>query len=327
MPRQARLDAPGTLHHVMIRGIEGREIFEDRQDREEFISRIGNLVKETGTKIVAWVLMSNHVHLLIFSGHAGISSFMRKLLTGYALSYNRRHHRRGHLFQNRYKSIVCEEESYLLELIRYIHLNPVRASVVKSIEELDRYPWCGHSTLMGEIENEWQERDYVLRQFSNKESVAIRLYRKFIEEGRDQGKRPELVGGGLIRSLGGWSQVLSLKSRGEMIACDARILGGGDFVTRILKEANKNLKRQVRVSERKEILERYIKKVCREEGIMEEELRMGGQRRKVSRVRAKASYYLSCKLGIPMAEVARHLGVCTSAIAKAVRIWEANFEK
>jgi len=97
MARQARLDAPGTLHHVMIRGIERSPIFKDDQDREDFISRMGKLTQETGTRILAWALMRNHVHLLFFSGPAGISQFMRRLLTGYALRYNRRHPRNGHL--------------------------------------------------------------------------------------------------------------------------------------------------------------------------------------------------------------------------------------
>ena len=144
MPRQARLDSPGTLHHVMIRGIEGKAIFRDNRDRKEFVLRLGNRSKETGTHILAWSLLRNHVHLLLFSGPAGLPLFMRRLLTGYAQGFNRRHRRRGHLFQNRYQSIVCEEDPYLLELVRYVHLNPLRASSVKSLGELDRYPWSGH---------------------------------------------------------------------------------------------------------------------------------------------------------------------------------------
>ena len=184
MPRQARLDAPGTLHHVMIRGIEKAPIFKDDQDRQDFTSRMGMLAQESRTKIVAWALMRNHVHLLFFSGPSGISKFMRRLLTGYALRYNRRHRREGHLFQNRYKSIICEEQTYLLELVRYIHLNPLRAAVVKSMDELDRYPWSGHTALVGKGTNDWQEIEYVLRQFYERERKAIRAYRKFMEEGK-----------------------------------------------------------------------------------------------------------------------------------------------
>lgn len=327
MPRQARLDAPGTLHHVMTRVIEGLQIFQDDQDREDFLSRIGQIVEATGTKILAWVLMDNHVHLLMFSGHQGISKFMRRLLTGYAIRYNRKYHRIGHLFQNRYKSIVCEEEPYLLELVRYIHLNPLRASIVKNMEELDRYPWSGHSVLIGKNKNGWQEREYVLSQFSENRGRAIRVYRKFVEEGKDQGRRKELVGGGLIRSLGGWSQVLSLRGKKERVGHDARILGGEDFVTAILREADKSLKRQLRFGGRKDFVEQVIKKLCKEEGIKEEELQNGGRRKKVSRARSRISYYLSHEMGIPMAEIARHVGVCTSAVAKAIKNMESESEK
>jgi putative transposase len=122
MPRGARLDAPGTLHHVMVRGIEGKSIVSDDADRAFFVSRMGKISVATGTKIYAWALMTNHAHILLRSGAAGLSTFMRRLLTGYASGYNRRHKRHGHLFQNRYKSIVCEEEPYFLRLVSYIHL-------------------------------------------------------------------------------------------------------------------------------------------------------------------------------------------------------------
>jgi REP element-mobilizing transposase RayT len=109
MPRQARLDAPGTLHHVMIRGIEKRNIVDDNWDRTAFVSRLGDQAKKTGTSIYAWSLLKNHAHFLLRSGYSGLPKFMRRFLTGYAVGYNRRHKRFGHLFQNRYKSILCED--------------------------------------------------------------------------------------------------------------------------------------------------------------------------------------------------------------------------
>ena len=327
MPRQARLDAPGTLHHVMIRGIERSPIFKDDQDRKDFISRMGMLAQETRTKIVAWVLMRNHVHLLLFSGPTGISKFMRRLLTGYALRYNRRHRRNGHLFQNRYKSIICEEESYLLELVRYIHLNPLRAAMVKSMGELDHYPWSGHRVLVGKGKNDWQEKEYVLHQFHEREGKAIRAYRKYMEEGKDQGRRPELVGGGLVRSLGGWSQVLPLGRPREKMEHDCRILGSGDFVAEIIREAEKKVRRFLRAGEIGKSIDNAIKEICLKEGVLEQELRMGGRTRKVSAVRAKISYHLSHEFGISRAEIARQLGVCTSAIAKAIQNMEGAENK
>ena len=141
MPRRARLDAPGTLHHVIIRGIERRKIVDDDQDRQAFVNRLGDLVIETETQVFAWALMTNHAHILLKSSAYGVSKFMSRLLTGYAIQYNRRHGRHGHLFQNRYKSIVCQEDAYFKELVRYIHLNPLRAQMVSSAKALEKCTW------------------------------------------------------------------------------------------------------------------------------------------------------------------------------------------
>ncbi|MFC1578356.1 transposase, partial [Thermodesulfobacteriota bacterium] len=163
MPRRARLDAPGTLHHVIVRGIERRRIVDDVADRKTFVERLGQLATDTQTGIYAWALMTNHAHILLRSSEIGLSGFMRRLLTGYAIYYNRRHRRWGHLFQNRYKSIICDEDTYFKELVRYIHLNPLRAKMVKSLSKLDRYRWSGHGAIMGKVKYDWQDRDYTLR--------------------------------------------------------------------------------------------------------------------------------------------------------------------
>ncbi len=131
MPRKARIDAPGALHHIIVRGIERRNIFLDDVDRENFLARLGAVIEDTQTACFAWALIPNHVHLLLRTGDGPISRVMQRLLTGYAVSFNRRHRRHGHLFQNRYKSILCQEDAYLLELVRYIHLNPLRAKMVQ----------------------------------------------------------------------------------------------------------------------------------------------------------------------------------------------------
>ena len=115
---------------------------------------MGGLALETDTAIYAWALLTNHAHILLRSGPAGLSKYMRRLLSGYAIFYNRRHQRHGHLFQNRYKSIVWEEESYFKELVRYIHLNPLRGKQVESFSKLSHYPWCGHSIIVGRETND-----------------------------------------------------------------------------------------------------------------------------------------------------------------------------
>lgn len=293
-------------------------IFRDDDDRKDFLARLSDLTEKTKTRILAWALLDNHVHLLFFSGPEGIATFMRRLLTGYSIRFNRRHRRSGHLFQNRYKSIVCEEEPYLLELVRYIHLNPLRARIVRDLRELDRFPWTGHAVLMGNRQNDWQERSYVLRHFGKRGVKAIAAYRKFMEEGIGQGRRADLMGGGLIRSMGGWSRVGSLRKSGERAEHDDRVLGGGDFVAGILAEAEKRLKGQMRIRRDKETVDRIIRKNCKEAGIGEEELRAGGKRREVTKVRAEIAYRLNRELGLSLAEIARQLGVGTSAIGMAL---------
>ncbi len=246
MPRQARLDVPGALHHIMVRGINKSPIFDDEQDRARFLERLGQKVTEARASVYAWVLMDNHVHILFKSGQEGISTVMRKLLTGYAQYYNRRHRRTGHLFENRYKSILCDEDHYLLPLIRYIHLNPVRAGIITTLRELDSYPWSGHSTIMEKTRHDWMDTAYVLTQFGNRKRAARNAYCAFVAEGMGMGRIPELTGGGLIRSKGGWSQVLSARRKGQKEEFDERILGSGDFVNAILKEAEEKIRSQLK---------------------------------------------------------------------------------
>ena len=191
------------MHHLIARGIGKRKIFDDDLDRNLFLERLGTILVETQTLCYAWALIPNHFHLLIRTGKVPVSTVMRRLLTGHAVTYNRRHRRWGHLFQDRYKSILCDEDPYFLELVRYIHLNPLRAGIVKEISQLDAYPFCGHSFVMGKFSNEWQDVKAVLQAFGSRAISASRCYGDFVAQGIEQGKRSDLIGGGLIRSMGG----------------------------------------------------------------------------------------------------------------------------
>jgi REP element-mobilizing transposase RayT len=156
----------------MVRGIERREIFRDSKDKDGFVERLGDIIKATGTSCYAWALLSNHVHLLLRTGRRPIATVMRRLLTGHAVTFNRRHNRHGQLFQNRYKSVLCQEDPYLLELVRYIHLNPLRAKLVKNYASLRKYEYCGHGFILGKKGNDWQEVDYVLGFFNDRKAKA-----------------------------------------------------------------------------------------------------------------------------------------------------------
>lgn len=318
MPRQARLDVPGALHHIMVRGINKSAIFEDDQDRQKFIERLEKNILEAKCSIYAWALMTNHVHLLFKSGGKGISTVMRKLLTWYAIYYNRRHKRTGHLFENRYKSILCDEDNYLLALIRDIHLNPLRVGLAKTLDDLDRYYWSGHSAMMGKRDCPWMDTDYVLLQFNDTKRKARYAYRKFLQEGIAMGRQPELTGGGLIRSLGGWSTVQSSQRRGRKTEYDERILGSGDFVTAIFREAEEKEVRQLKIRRSGLTLQGLIDKECKSAKINPQELKSGSRRKVVSGVRLKIARRGVDELCLTSAEIARQLGVCTSTITRAL---------
>ncbi|MBC8246123.1 MAG: transposase [Deltaproteobacteria bacterium] len=316
MPRQARLDAPGTLHHVIIRGIERKKIVSNDQDRQDFVGRLGKIALETETLVYAWALMTNHAHILLRSGPSGLPRYMRRLLTGYAISYNHRHRRNGHLFQNRYKSIVCEEDSYFKELVRYIHLNPLRAKLVDNLTQLERYRYCGHSVLVGSVKNDWQDRDYVLNWFGPKERMAKRAYRGFVKMGIDQGHRPDLVGGGLIRSQGGWAAVEALRRLGVREKSDERILGSSEFVEQLIQQSDQARKEQFSVHERQRRIVLYVERICKKENVSTKALKAGSRRQKVSAIRSQLARKLVEDWGISLTGTGRHLGVSPSAIAK-----------
>jgi len=309
----------------MVRGINKTDIFMDDQDRVSFLQRLGENIAETKSSVYAWVLMSNHVHILYKSGKEGISRVMRKLLTWYAIYFNRRHKRSGHLFENRYKSILCEEDRYLLELIRYIHLNPIRSGIVKDIEALNDYPWSGHSAVMGKSKCQWMDTEYVLAQFGTKKKAATKAYRRFREKGLNIKYGSELTGGGLIRSLGGWSQVLSMRRRSQEEEFDERILGDGSFVHDILKEAEEKEIRQLKLRHSGRTITEIIEEECRKRQVSPKELYGGSRRNKVSQTRALIAYRSIEELGLSTAEIARHLGVATSTVTRAIaRVEELN---
>ena len=319
MPRSARLDAPGVLHHIMVRGIERRAIFRNNLDREDFLKRLEVLLPECQMECYAWVLMKNHVHLLLRSSATGISQLMRRLLTGYAVYFNHRYRRHGQLFQNRFKSIICQEDAYFKKLVRYIHLNPVRAKVVDDIKSLNSYPFCGHSALMGKHKRPWQQTDFVLKFFDQKLSVARKRYVEYVKSGFDQGKRPELVGGGLIRSHGGWKAVKKDRLRGQdRVKSDARILGDSDFVTQMLEQANEKLDHHYELKSRGYDLAEVEKRVMEIFGIERDIIYSKGRRQQQVLARSLFSYWAVDELGLSRTEVAKYLGMTQPAVGYAV---------
>jgi REP element-mobilizing transposase RayT len=319
MPRKARIDAPGALHHIIVRGIEQRQIFRDDRDRDQFIQRLSDILTDTETPCFAWALIPNHLHLLLKTGLTPIATIMRRLLTGYAVYFNRRHRRHGHLFQNRYKSILCQEEPYLRELVRYIHLNPLRAKLVEEIKVLEKYPYSGHSAVLGRVKRDWQQVGYVMGFFGKRKSDARKAYRQFVEKGALQGRRPELTGGGLVRSIGGWTALRALRSGKVRIKGDERILGDSEFVEAVLKEADEQLERRYRLKAEGYEFEQVAERVAQVMNIPVELVWEKSRRPQVVDARSLFCYWASKELGMSMTDLAKRLNLTQPAISIAVR--------
>jgi putative transposase len=318
MPRSARIDAPGALHHIIVRGIGRRKIFDDDADRNAFLERLCAVLNDTDTGCFAWALIPNHFHLLLRTGQVPMSTVMRRLLTGYAMNYNRRHRRSGHLFQNRYKSILCQEEPYFLELVRYIHLNPLRAKIISDLRQLDKYSYAGHSVLMGKKSNDWQKSDEVLLRFAKGLPEARKKYRQFLQKGLTMGKRPDLIGGGLVRSAGGWSAVKALRRAKAYMKGDERILGDSDFVLKVLKQSKEDFERRYRLKARGVDLNAIAKHVSVLLDIPAEEVWSKGKYRHIVAARSLLCFWAVNELNISITELAQRFGVSPTAISKSV---------
>jgi putative transposase len=318
MPRQSRIDTAGALHHIMVRGIEKVSLFRNDADRVEFLRRLGKILQDTQTPCYAWALIPNHFHLLLRTGNTPISTVMRKLLTGYALWFNRTHRRQGHLFQNRFKSILCQEDAYLLELVRYIHLNPVRANLVNNLNELSKYPYCGHGALMGNFKNSWQDTEWVLGMFSEKLVLARQPYENFVRAGIDEGKRSDLSGGGLVRSAGGWEEVKGFRERKAHQQNDERILGNGDFVERVLLSAQESLEKSYALRSRGLDLEGIASRVSEVLGVRPEDVWAKGKYQRIVDARSLLCYWAVRELGVTMASLSRRLRISLPAVSLSV---------
>lgn len=212
MSRVARVDIPGQIYHVMSRGIERRKVFRKEEDYLDFKRRLTEWLTQTGSKCLAWCLMPNHFHLLVLRGVRPLSELMHHVMTGYAVNFNLRNQRVGHLFQNRYKAVICDSNEYLMEVVPYIHLNPLRAKLVESLGELVRYKWCGHGAVLGAGVDGVLHRDVLLGYFADTEAESVEKYiaavsRKIVEA---KNGMPAPFGRSSLPSAGepGWREVV-----------------------------------------------------------------------------------------------------------------------
>jgi hypothetical protein len=244
---------------------------------------------------------------------------MRRLLTGYAVSFNLKYKRHGPLFQGRYKSIICQEDRYLKELVRYIHLNPIRAKLVLDISKLNQYAYCGHSALMDKKMREWQDTDYVLSFFGTKKAESQKRYLEYVKAAIDQGRRDDLVGGGLIRSLGGWTELKKHQLKGSSrVKGDERILGDSSFVQEILNLAEEKFNRKYELKSKGYDLKAVEKKVAKLYQIKPAQIYARGNQKRRVEARSLFCYWAARELGIAITKLAKRLEMTTPAVGYAV---------
>jgi REP-associated tyrosine transposase len=319
MPRGPRLDAPGLVHHIRARGIEGRKIFIDDRDRDDFVRRLADACSDKQAFLYAWSLMPNHFHLTLRTGATPLSTIMRRLMTGFATYFNRRHKRQGHLFQNRFWSTVVDADAYLLALVRYIHLNPLVSKLVGSIKSLAKYPWTGHSALMGTIARQWQDTDEILGRFARQAGTARRKLVTFMSD--HQTARKEVVlfkGGGLIRSAGGVEQLQRLP-KSERAMHDERVLGGGQFVESILEMADQYTPlRKYTDSQRQQKFGMIQSRVCQRLKLETQAIETGCRRREIICARRILVYLAVQYLGLTGKHLSERLNVSQATITRDV---------
>ena len=181
MARPLRLELAGGLYHITSRGDRREAIYDNDEDRESWLDIFGNTCKRFNWRCHAYCLMNNHYHIVIETAEANLSKGMRQLNGVYTQYYNRKYDRAGHVFQGRYKGILVERDEYLLELARYVVLNPIRAQMINTIEA---WNWSSYQEMIGEKPAQpWLETDWILGQFSKQRITAIGRYIDFVREG------------------------------------------------------------------------------------------------------------------------------------------------
>ncbi len=236
MARKQRIHYPGALYHVILRGNAQQDIFFEDGDRYRFYLLLQAVVEKFGCRIHAFCLMTNHIHLAIQVGETPLSRIMQNLSLRYTTWINRRMNRSGHLFQGRYKAVLVDADSYLLELVAYIHLNPARAAMAAAPEE---YPWSSHLAYLGTETVPWLTTEQVLSMFGTRRGrgQAVRLFSSFVGERTGDGRKGEFHQGGEF---------------------DSRLLGEEQFVDEALEKVQ--MRREVKPTIG-EVLE-VVKKVC-----------------------------------------------------------------
>lgn len=288
MPRKPRINYPGAVYHVILRGNSCQDVFFDAGDRTRFFLLLQESVERFGYRIHSFCLMTTHIHLAIQVGDIPLSRIMQNIGFRYTQFINRKYKRTGHLFQGRYKALLIDADSYLLELIRYIHLNPVRDGMVRFPDE---YPWSSHPCYSGDSTRPpWLTMDWAMAQFARTTETATRRYRAFIEDGLGEGHRKEF-------------------HRGSF---EGRALGDDAFIDQALHHAEEV--RGVAIN-----LDQVIESVCSVYQLTAAELCNAGKAQPAAEARALAALLVRNCPALSLVSLSEFLKRDLSGLSQAVR--------
>lgn len=286
MPRPLRIHVPGAFHHVTLRGNHRQDIFFTAADREIFYDLLEEIIGRFGARLHAYCLMTNHVHLLIQVGDAPLGKSMLRIASRYARTLQRRFQTTGHLFERRYHTVLVDVDTYLLELLRYIHLNPVRAGMVECVDD---YPWSSHHSYLGSQTQPWVTTDFALRMFHVKRERAIAAYRCFIDE-RGSTASP-------LRDCN---------------PNDARVLGDDRFLARLLNDSWRPRSRKT--------LNELIDEACQRFSVTVQSLQSPSRQRQITRARAWIAYQAINLRIASLAQVARTFNRNEASLRESVKV-------
>lgn len=287
MPRPLRIHVPGAMYHVTLRGNHRQDIFFTPEDRQILTDIIAEVIDRFGARLHAYCYMSNHFHALIQVSDAPLGRLMLRIAGQYARTIQAALHTTGHLFEKRYHPILVDADEYLLELLRYIHLNPVRAHIASSPED---YPWSSHHVYMGGREEPWVTTEFALSMFHSDRERAIGAYHRFIHEGFAQSGTSPFV---------------------ECNPNDHRILGSDQFASRLLGQAWKPRSRKT--------LEQIIEEACATFTVTVAQLCSAGRGHKLVKARAWVAHQAVMARITSLAAVARHFNRDESSLRHGMK--------
>ncbi len=312
MPRKARITVVGAVHHIMCRGIEGNPIFRSDDDKRYLLALIERNILRSGYLLYAWCFMENHYHLVIRINEYPLHRFMRMINGPYAQYFRRHQALRGYLFQDRYKSIATQDQLYIEELVRYVHLNPVRAGMCRTVKDLKHYYWSGHGVLVGVRNWAAQNTHDVLQRFGVDTKGARKGYERFLQEGC--GTDSDVL-----------STIRAVNNEAENMHSSACwVIGNREFVARALSQAEE---RRVKVSHHAKAgvgLEEIACRICSQYNLHPEEIMRRGRNGPVSEARRRLAYEAVDLNGFSVGSVAQFLGITSPSVSNMLACWKAN---